>query len=154
MIRRHARAQAVVWVAVLLPAFFLPVLGLSIDASVLFDARRDLQNVADAAARVGAMEIDRDFLVAPGNPTGQIRLDEQAARAETVRYLRDRAHLDDRGGSWERPEVSNDTVSVTVKRELKPPFLRLFTPRRTFEVTATGHARPCSGVSQQVMTCN
>ena len=49
--------QAIVWAAVMLP-LFLAVVGLAIDGGVVFAARRELQNVADAGARPGAMQVD------------------------------------------------------------------------------------------------
>ena len=54
---RLARGSAVVWVAVTLP-LFVSLVGLAIDGGVVFDARRELQSVADGAARAGAMQLD------------------------------------------------------------------------------------------------
>src|SRR5437868_12475673 len=55
------RALAIVWAAVTMP-LLLSFVGLVIDGSILFDARRDLQNVADGAARAGAGELDQQTL--------------------------------------------------------------------------------------------
>gem|GEM_PF-5201525 len=50
--------QLVVWTAVMLP-LFLSVIGLAADGGIAFGARRELQNVADSAARAGAMQVDQ-----------------------------------------------------------------------------------------------
>lgn len=56
--RRAGEAgQAIVWVAVMLP-LFMSVIGLTLDGGVVFAAKKDLQNVADTAARAGATQLD------------------------------------------------------------------------------------------------
>ncbi len=141
--RHRTRAQVVVWVAVLLPTMFLPVLGLSIDAGVMFDARRELQNAADGAARVGAMEIAR-----PLGSLGEIRLDEGRARAAVDDYFRDRVSVP----MSHDTDITGNRVTVTVHRTLRLPFLRLLhvpNPR----IGTAGSARPCSGVTEGTATC-
>ena len=63
---RGEAGQALVWTAVMLP-LFLSVIGLAIDAGTIFDARRELQNVADSAARAGAMQIDQARVKIPSS---------------------------------------------------------------------------------------
>jgi Flp pilus assembly protein TadG len=69
--------QAIVWAAVMLP-LFLSVVGLTVDAGIVFDARRELQNVADSAARAGAMQVDQQAYRASSGST--VVLDQAAAR--------------------------------------------------------------------------
>ena len=52
-----APGQALPLVAAALP-LLVTVVGLALDGGVVFAARRELQNVADAAARAGATEVD------------------------------------------------------------------------------------------------
>jgi hypothetical protein len=146
-VTRRQPAQAIVWVAVLLPTVFLPVLGFSIDAGVVFDARRELQNVADGAARAGAMEIDRSFLHGPDNPLGEVRLDPDEAEEAAESYLR-RARFDGQSSV----NASTRRIEVTVRRRLNPPFLRILRAP-PIDMRATGQARPCSGATQQTSNC-
>lgn len=76
--------QAIVWVAVMLP-LFLAVIGLAIDAGIVFSARRELQNAADGAARAGAMQVDESLYRASSGAT--VVLDQAAARQVAAEYL-------------------------------------------------------------------
>ena len=53
LLRSAHRGQAIVWTAVMLP-LFLAIVGLAADGGLVFSARRELQNIADSAARAGA----------------------------------------------------------------------------------------------------
>jgi uncharacterized membrane protein len=146
---RRQPAQAIVWVAILVPTLFLPIVGLSIDAGVLFDARRELQNVADGAARVGAMEIDERSLHDLENTRGEVNLDRQKARQAVLDYL-ERAKF---SGQREPIGTANNRVTVTLLRTVRPRFLALLHVQPV-EISATGRAAPCSGVTREVFTCN
>ena len=61
----------------------LALAALVIDGGLLFAERRDLQGLADGAARAGAMAVDEDVL----RETGAVRLDSAAAQAAAERYL-------------------------------------------------------------------
>ena len=144
--RRRARAQVIVWVAVMLPLLFLPIVGLTMDAGVVFDAKRDLQNLADGAARVGAMEIDEDVLHT--SPRGEVRVHPAHADAAIRTYLFDRLHY---AGPDPLIDTAHDNRAVvTVYRDIHPTFLRLLHvgPVR---IRATGSAAPCAGLI--VATC-
>ncbi|MEX2230414.1 MAG: pilus assembly protein TadG-related protein [Dehalococcoidia bacterium] len=68
LLRRFAAdesGQAMVLVALFLPAL-IAVAGLVTDGGMVFAERRDLQNVADAAAAAGAMQINQDTYRASG----------------------------------------------------------------------------------------
>ncbi|MDE3075991.1 MAG: pilus assembly protein, partial [Chloroflexota bacterium] len=56
--RAKQPGQALIWTAVMMP-LFLSMIGLTIDGGQVFDGRRQLQNLADAAARAGATQIDQ-----------------------------------------------------------------------------------------------
>jgi uncharacterized membrane protein len=125
------RGQVLAWVAVFLPAL-LVVLGLVIDGGLAFTARRDLQDVADAAAQAGAMQLDPAMYAT----TGQVRLNPIQARAAAAEYLS--AH----------PEVSPTVIAgptwiqVTVRQSWPTVFLKLFGVQEvTMTATATAFAR-------------
>lgn len=137
--RSRSRAQVIVWVAVMLPILFLPIVGLSMDAGAVFDARRETQNLADGAARTAGMEIDTSEL----RKSGQIRLDPGNAQAAAREYL-------SRSGIAPGDAVvdaSPTRATVTVYRTVTPLFLRLVKVQPV-RVQATGVAQPCSGVVQ------
>ena len=144
--RHRSRAQVVVWVAVLVPLLFLPIVGLSIDAGVLFDARRDLQNVADSAARTAAMMIDEDAL---RTGRGDVRINVQAARLEAQDFLQNRAHFT---GNVDTSQISSDHAVVVLKRQVRPRFLRMF-GAHDVTISAIGRAQPCSGITRDTATC-
>jgi Putative Flp pilus-assembly TadE/G-like len=141
-------AQVVVWVAVMIPMLFLPIIGLSIDAGTVFDARRDLQDIADGAARSGGMQIDvarlQGLNPSDASQDGQLRLDRGKARQAAKDYLM-------RFGS-SASEADNDVtfngdreIIVTPWRDVQPTFLKLLRVGAV-RVHATGVAEPCSGV--------
>jgi uncharacterized membrane protein len=136
---RRQRAQAIVWVVVMLP-LFLGIAGLSIDAGRIFDARREAQNVADGAARVAAMQIDLQKL----HTTGKVQLNGQAAAAAR-RYVADHTP----GSGWEQPTVTPDAngVQVKVTRRLPTTFMRILSPGQEVAVSATARAEPCVGIT-------
>jgi uncharacterized membrane protein len=138
-VRQRHSAQVLVWVAVMLPLVFLPIIGLAMDAGAVFDARRGLQNVADGAARVGAMQLDVPA-IRRGDP---VQLTPGAAEAAARDYL-----------SQVRPDAladalitaHTDTITVTLETTVQPKFLRLLKVKPV-AVRATAQARPCTAVN-------
>jgi Flp pilus assembly protein TadG len=129
--REDERGQAIAWVAVVLPAL-LVVLGLVLDGGLAFAARRDLQDVADAAAQAGAMQVDQTTYAATAN----VQLDPEQARQAATRSLS--AHADVTPGV----AVGSDWVQVTARKSWPTVFVRLFGVREmTMTATATAHAR-------------
>jgi hypothetical protein len=132
------RGQAsVVIVGALLVA--LAFVGLAVDGARSFTARRDLQNVADAAALAGASAIDEGHFRATEG--AEVRLDPGAARAAIDRVLRAsglpvtaRVEVD----------VEPDRVSVQVERPLEMTFLRIVGTREQ-EIGASASASPQTG---------
>jgi Flp pilus assembly protein TadG len=123
-VRRRARrwlageaGQALVWAAVTLPLLFIPMVGLVIDGGVVLNARRDLQNVADAAARAGAARVDVGAYRASAGAA--VVLDQPEARRAATACL---AAQRDVSGT-----VRTDArrVVVEVSREVPTAFLRI-----------------------------
>jgi len=114
--RRGEAGQALVYVAVMLP-LFLAIVGLAVDGGVVWGARRELQNVADTAARAGAMQID---LGAYRQSAGEvIVLDPTSARETAAGYLADTP------GLVAEVQADQQRVVVTVSREVRLTFLRI-----------------------------
>jgi Flp pilus assembly protein TadG len=107
----------IVWVAVMLP-LFLSIIGLAIDGGIVFSARRELQNAADAAARAGAMQVDRQ---AYRESSGErVVLDEASARQIAAGYLSGKGP-----GLEANIAAESQRVVVQVSREVPTGFLRL-----------------------------
>jgi len=127
------RGQTIVWVAVFLPAL-LVVLGLVVDGGLALNARRDLQNVADRAARAGAMQIDEVAY----KQDGTVRLDPTRASVAADSYAVGEAV------SAVSVKAGVDELRVTVQRNYPTAFLRLFGVRAV-SMSATGLARARPG---------
>jgi Flp pilus assembly protein TadG len=80
MKRRRDRAQALVFLTVMLP-LFLAVIGLALDGGHLFAERADLQAIADASARAGAERLDTARMYREGTGAVFLSPDEAAAAA-------------------------------------------------------------------------
>lgn len=100
-------------------AFFMvglvAVVGLVADGGLVFSQRRDLQDVADVAAAAGAMQVDEGVYRA----TGQVVLDEAAARAAAIEYL------DEEDGLDYVVSTGPASVEVSVERHATTGFLRV-----------------------------
>lgn len=119
---RPLRAQALVVVAVMIPGL-LAVAGLAIDAGLVFDARRELYNVADAAARAGAMQLDEQVYRDSDGAT--VLLDEGKATDIATQYLEEYG-----GGAAEfdysvAASAAQRRVTVVATGEVEPAFLSL-----------------------------
>src|SRR6266851_646664 len=82
--RHRFAAQALVWFTLALP-MFVSIAGLAIDGGVLLTSRRQLQSVADGAARAGATRLDTGRLRDSGG--ADIQLDPALATAATRAYV-------------------------------------------------------------------
>jgi Flp pilus assembly protein TadG len=135
--RRSEGGQTLVWVVVMLP-LFLSVIGLSIDAGTVFDARRELQNVADSAARSAAMQIDQSTYRASSGET--VVLDAATARQAAAQYV------DSQGAGFAATiDVGPKTVVVQVSRSVPTSFLRLVGIENV-RISATAPAAPRFGI--------
>src|ERR1700730_1544103 len=87
MPRRRQAAQALVWFTLALP-LFLSIAGLAVDGGVLLASRRQLQSVADGAARAGATRLDLNRL--RDSSGADVQLDHTVALDTTWSYLNER----------------------------------------------------------------
>jgi Flp pilus assembly protein TadG len=122
--RARTAAQALVWFTMALP-MFLAVAGLAIDAGMLLASRRQLQSVADGAARAGATRLDVQKLRASGG--GDVELDPQLAVAAASSYLEQRVARD---LVWQasptiRIDAAPRRVHVVIQGTLRTAFLRV-----------------------------
>jgi Flp pilus assembly protein TadG len=116
----------------------LAVAALVIDGGVLFAERRDLQGLADGAARAGAMAVDEELL----RETGDVKLDPAAARTAVGRYLA-------AGGFQGEVRIDADVLGVTVDLEESRPTLMMdLLGVRAVSVTAHAVARPRVGIEE------
>ena len=114
----------------------LAITALVIDGGVMFAARRDLQGLADGAARAGAMSLDLTAL----RSGDAVRLDPDAARAAAVDYLRT-------SGFTGHSDVSVDTLRVTVDlMQHRPTVMMGLLGIRTVRTEAHSVARPRAGI--------
>jgi Flp pilus assembly protein TadG len=124
MIGKRSAAQALVWLTLALP-MFVSIAGLAIDGGVLLTSRRQLQSVADGAARAGATRLDMDRLRASGG--ADVQLDQVVALAAARTYIDDGLEED---WTWQSPptsqiEVSSRRVRVLIQGTLRTAFLRV-----------------------------
>jgi uncharacterized membrane protein len=114
---RLERATMLAWAAVMMP-FFFAVVGLTVDGGTVFDARRELQNTADSAARAGAGQIDQQVYRASNGAS--VVLDQASARVTAAQYVASQ-------GADLNAVISSDDqhVLVSVSRDVPTNFLRL-----------------------------
>ena len=83
MIAHRAPAQALVFLTTMLP-ILLAVIGLALDGGHLFVERANLQAIADASARAGAVRLDTARIYQEGS--GDVVLDPAEAAAAARDY--------------------------------------------------------------------
>lgn len=113
----------------------LVLVGVVVDAGLLFAARRDLQSSADAAARAGAMEIDVALYRSSGG--ARVALEPESAETHALALVED--------GVDARAEASSEAVEVTVARP-QPLLLLRVIGIDDVKVEATARARPRTGI--------
>jgi len=121
---RCSNGQALVWFTLALP-LFLSIAGLAIDGGVLLASRRQLQSVADGAARAGATRLDLDRLRGSGGV--DVQLEPTLARAATWSYLDERLarELDWTALPTAQVDVAARRVHVVIQGTLHTAFLRI-----------------------------
>jgi uncharacterized membrane protein len=134
-LQRDEGGQVMVMVAIFM-AGLVAVVGLVTDGGLMFVQRRDLQNAADAAALAGAMQVDERAYRA----TGEVVLDQGAAREAARRYLADEGDLD------YSVQVTASGVEVSVSRQASTSFLRLIGITGV-EISASASAAPRHGIA-------
>jgi Flp pilus assembly protein TadG len=116
--------QALVWFTVALP-LFMSSAGLAIDGGVLLASRRQLQSVADGAARAGATRLDLERLRASGG--ADVQLDQTLATEAAATYLEERLARELQWQVAPRTHVDAGTrrVHVLIQGTLRTAFLRI-----------------------------
>jgi len=122
--RHRSAAQALLWMTLALP-LFVSVAGLAIDGGVLLASRRQLQSVADGAARAGATRLDLDRLRGSGGT--DVQLDQALAHEAAATYLDERLA---RELAWQASpnahvDVGPRRVHVLIQGTLRTAFLRV-----------------------------
>jgi Putative Flp pilus-assembly TadE/G-like len=128
------RGQVLPMVAVMTLGL-LAMVGLVVDAGVMFSAKRELQSTVDAAARAGAAVIDQEVYRSSGGRT--VVLDQGAARQAALRRLQ-QVHLGDL-------RVSDHSVYVRAFRS-QPLLLLSLVGVGPLHVEADSTARPRTGI--------
>lgn len=143
----RSRAQALIWMTLMLP-LFLSIAGLAIDGGVLLTARRQLQSVADGAARAGATRLDVAHMRDSGS--AEVQLDPDLAVAAAHTYFDD-AMAGTRADWQSTPDMHVDVgarrVNVVVHASIKTAFLRIV-HLDSARVEATAFADIQSGIRQ------
>jgi uncharacterized membrane protein len=124
VIRHRFAAQALVWLTLTLP-LFISIAGLAIDGGVLLASRRQLQSVADGAARAGATRLDLDRLRGSGG--ADVQLDQAQAVEAASTYLGERlAHeLGWQASPHTHVEAGPRRVHAHIEGTLRTAFLRV-----------------------------
>ena len=122
--RRRSRAQALLWFTVTIP-LFLAIAGLAIDGGVLLASRRQLQSVADGAARAGATRLDVARLRDSGG--AQVQLDRDQAISAANAYLARQFAVETTWQTSRRVQVETTgrRVHVLIQSTVEPAFLRI-----------------------------
>jgi uncharacterized membrane protein len=114
----------------------LAITALVVDGGVMFAARRDLQGLADSAARAGAMAIDAGHL----RQTGTVQLDADLAEEQARDYLQ-------ATGFQGAVQIQADTSAVTVALvEDRATVMMGLVGIRTMRTEAHAVARPRTGI--------
>jgi uncharacterized membrane protein len=105
---------------------FLSVAGLAIDGGVLLTSRRELQSVADGAARAGATRLDAALLRNSGG--SDVELDHVLAIDAARTYIS--GALSANSLSWQsmpdsQVEAGARHVRVAIRGSLRTAFLRI-----------------------------
>jgi Flp pilus assembly protein TadG len=116
----------------------LVVTGLALDGGQALVARREAQGIADAAARLGAEQVDEASLRAGDNPPN---LDSEAAYAAAANYV-----AIQRPGMSATILVAPQRVDVHVSLKLELTFMRL-TGLSSATINADGSAEPRTGIT-------
>jgi len=103
--------------------------GIVVDASTVFLARRALQAQADSAALAGAQAIDVDAYFDQGAASG-IRLEPRLVRAAVEHFLR-RSAGDPR---LVHVVLDRDVVLVRLEAVVRPPFAGWLTPSGSYDL--------------------
>jgi uncharacterized membrane protein len=136
-LRDEEGGQALVLVAIMMFGL-VAVAGLVTDGGIVFTERRDLQNVADAAALAGASQIDENAYRSSGGSS--LLLDQTAAYSAASEYL------DNEGDLEYAISVAPQRVDVSVSRQAGTGFLRIL-GIDAVSISASANAAPRHGIT-------
>jgi type IV secretory pathway protease TraF len=140
MRRLHERGQALVFLAAVLP-LFLAVVGLALDGGHLFAERANLQAVADASARAGAVRVDTARVYREGTCAVFLDPDEAAAAA------RDYASYHGLAAEAIDAVADDQVVSVQLHQDVPTVFVKVV-HIDTVTIRASSVARARYGVDR------
>lgn len=123
--------QAAVMV-IIIALGFLVLLGLVSDGGMVLAQRRDLQGLADGAARAGAEEVDQAVL----RNSGVTQIDPAAAQARVAAYLQAAGFT---GTSQVTPGANDVSVQLT---ETDPVMFAKFLGMSSVTLHAVGDSSP------------
>jgi Putative Flp pilus-assembly TadE/G-like len=122
--RWRASAQVLVWLTVAMP-LFISSAGLAIDGGLLLASRRQMQSVADGAARAGATRLDVERLRASGGVDVQLGQARAVQAVETYLAERFASELLACSSPVGHVEVGPRRVHVLIEGSLPTAFLRI-----------------------------
>ena len=121
---RQTPAQALIWFTLMLPVF-LSMVGLALDGGLLLMGQRQLQSIADGAARAGATRLDLERLRSSGG--ADVQLDQLAAQTVALTYIEDvlQGHTSSVNDVTAHVGVTSRQVQVTLLGNNQTAFLRI-----------------------------
>lgn len=127
--RSDERGQAGLIVLVMV-LFLLALVGLVVDGGQTLAERRELQGLADGAARAGAAALNQQSLVTTATP----QIDPAQAQAAVSRYLSAAGY----GGDTARVDVTPAQISVSLTQSYHLAFDQFFgIPRVTLRASSS-----------------
>ena len=135
MTARRQQAQALVFLTAMLP-LFLAVIGLALDGGHLFAERANLQAIADASARAGAVRLDTARMYLEGTGAVVLSPDDAAAAA------RDYAAYHGLAPETIDAAADDQAVSITLNQDVPTVFVRVVgIDTVTIRASSLAHAR-------------
>jgi Flp pilus assembly protein TadG len=126
--------------ALMLP-FMLALLGLSVDGGQMLIVQRDIQGIAEGAARAGAEQLDQS--AARNNPTGPAALDPKGAWNSAADYI----GAQPPGLSATIDATPNQITVEVTSGAVQVVFLRAIGYSAPIHVRATAVAQPRTGIT-------
>ena len=142
MTTQRQPAQALVFLTAMLP-LFLAVIGLALDGGHLFAERANLQAIADASARAGAVRLDTARMYREGTGAVVLSPDEAAAAA------RDYAAYHGLPPDTIEAAANEQVVSIAVQQDIPTVFVRVV-GIDTVTIRASSVARARYGIDNVV----
>jgi len=130
---------AIVWVALMLP-MLLSIVGVSIDAGLALNTRRQLQDTADSAARAAAEQIDLNTYRSSSGAS--VVLDFGKARDVANSYLNGLP-----AGTASAVNIEQQRAVVQLSREMPTTFLKV-AHINSVRITAVAPATVRYGIQQ------